>query len=147
MAIWSFMNSARYIKMIFRTREIEFDRPHVMGILNVTPDSFSDGGEFHQIDKAISQAYKMVDAGATFIDVGGESTRPGATPVSLEEELDRVIPVIERLSTEVDAVISVDTYKAAVMRAAVEAGASMINDVKALREEGALDAAVYAFST
>jgi dihydropteroate synthase len=147
MAIWSFMNSARYIKMIFRTREIEFDRPHVMGILNVTPDSFSDGGEFHQIDKAISQAYKMVDAGATFIDVGGESTRPGATPVSLQEELDRVLPVIERLATEVDAVISVDTYKAAVMRAAVEAGASMINDVKALREEGALDAAVWAANT
>ncbi|MBF7072636.1 dihydropteroate synthase [Glaciecola sp. MH2013] len=133
--------------MIFKTREVSFDSPQVMGILNVTPDSFSDGGKFAQIERAISQAHKMVNAGASFIDIGGESTRPGATPVSLQEELDRVIPVIEKISTDVDAVISIDTYKAQVMTEAVKAGATMINDVKALRDQGALDAAVWAAKT
>lgn len=112
-----------------------------MGILNVTPDSFSDGGRFASPAAALAQARRMVEEGAALIDVGGESTRPGAAAVSEQEELDRVIPVIEALRAELPAVISVDTSKAAVMRAAVAAGAGLINDVRALREEGALAAA------
>ncbi|RUO65674.1 Dihydropteroate synthase [Pseudidiomarina planktonica] len=113
----------------------------VMGIMNVTPDSFSDGGRFMQLDKAMQQAGEMVAAGASYIDIGGESTRPGADAVSEQEELDRVIPVIERVAAELAVKISVDTSKAAVMREAVNAGAHMINDVNALRAEGALAAA------
>ena len=120
---------------------IDLSRPRVMGILNVTPDSFSDGGRFASPAAALAQARRMVAEGAALIDVGGESTRPGAAAVSEQEELDRVIPVIEALRAELPAVISVDTSKAAVMRAAVAAGAGLINDVRALREEGALAAA------
>ncbi len=113
----------------------------VMGILNVTPDSFSDGGQFNQLDQALRRAEQLVADGAAYLDIGGESTRPGAPAVSTQEELDRVIPVIERLRRELAVSLSVDTSKAAVMRAAVAAGATMINDVRALREEGALAAA------
>ncbi|MDH3316446.1 MAG: dihydropteroate synthase [Betaproteobacteria bacterium] len=112
-----------------------------MGILNVTPDSFSDGGRFVAPTLALEQARRMRLEGADVIDVGGESTRPGASSVSAEEELQRVIPVIEAISAELPVKISVDTSKPAVMREAVSAGASMINDVRALREEGALHAA------
>jgi len=112
-----------------------------MGILNVTPDSFSDGGQFVNADAALAQAGKMLADGADIIDIGGESTRPGAQAVSVEEELARVIPIIEALREQSDVFISVDTSKAAVMSAAVAAGADMINDVRALREPGALDAA------
>ena len=130
--------------MNFRNRQVIFDTPKVMGILNVTPDSFSDGGKFSELELAIRQAESMVKAGATFIDVGGESTRPGAVPVSLDEELDRVIPVIEKISNELDVVVSVDTSKAQVMTQAVQSGAGMINDVRALRNVGALSAAITA---
>lgn len=115
--------------------------PAVMGILNVTPDSFSDGGRYPNRSGALRQAISMVEAGAAIIDVGGESTRPGSEGVSEQEELDRVIPVIEALRDMSDAAISVDTSKAGVMREAVAAGASMINDVNALRADGALGAA------
>lgn len=112
-----------------------------MGVLNVTPDSFSDGGRFRQLDAALAQARRLVEEGAAIVDVGGESTRPGASPVSEAEELDRVIPVIERVTRELDVVVSIDTLKPAVMRAACRAGAEIINDVNALRAEGALSAA------
>jgi dihydropteroate synthase len=112
-----------------------------MGILNVTPDSFSDGGRYVTRAAALAQARAMVAEGAAIIDVGGESTRPGAAPVSVQEELDRVIPVIEAVHAELPVVISVDTSKAEVMRAAVAAGAGFINDVRALREPGALEVA------
>ncbi len=115
--------------------------PRVMGVLNVTPDSFSDGGRWLGRDAALRHAEAMVRDGADIIDVGGESTRPGADAVSEEEELARVIPVIEALAGHVDAVLSVDTSKPAVMRAAAAAGAGMINDVAALRQDGALEAA------
>ena len=112
-----------------------------MGILNITPDSFSDGGRFFNPDDGLRQMEKMLAEGADIIDIGGESTRPGAQAVSLEEELARVIPLIERLRAESDIFISVDTSKAVVMREAVAAGADMINDVRALREPGALQSA------
>ena len=112
-----------------------------MGILNVTPDSFSDGGRFDNLNIALRQAATMADGGAAIIDIGGESTRPGAKNVSAQEELDRVIPVVEAVRSVTDVSISVDTSKAEVMRAAVAAGASMVNDVYALRGEGALQAA------
>ena len=112
-----------------------------MGVLNVTPDSFSDGGRFLEIDQAIEQGLRMVEDGAGFIDVGGESTRPGAEPVSDEAELRRVVPVIEALARRVSVPISIDTSKPSVMRAAVQAGAELINDVYALRAPGALEAA------
>lgn len=111
-----------------------------MGILNVTPDSFSDGGKFSQIDKALYQAEKMINNGADIIDVGGESTRPDAKKISLDEETDRVIPVIEKLITEFDVLISIDTSKASLMSHAIAVGVNMINDVRALQEEGALEA-------
>lgn len=113
----------------------------IMGVLNVTPDSFSDGGRFVSVDDACNQAEVMIEAGARIIDVGGESTRPGATPVSEQEELDRVLPVITALRERFAVPISIDTSKPAVMRHAVGAGASMINDVWALRRPGALEAA------
>lgn len=120
---------------------LDLSRPRVMGILNVTPDSFSDGGRFSTLDKAIDKARAMVAEGAAIIDVGGESTRPGAVAVDLEEELRRVIPVIEVLARELPIPLSIDTSKPAVMTAAVAAGAGCINDVNALRAPGALDAA------
>ncbi|QEP45155.1 dihydropteroate synthase [Ectothiorhodospiraceae bacterium BW-2] len=112
-----------------------------MGVLNVTPDSFSDGGRFNTLDAALCQAEAMVDAGADIIDIGGESTRPGSEAVGESEELRRVIPVIEALAARFQTPLSIDTSKPAVMQAAVEAGASMINDVYALRAEGALECA------
>ena len=113
-----------------------------MGILNVTPDSFSDGGRFDNPHIALRQAAMMAEAGAAIIDIGGESTRPGAKNVSKQEELDRVVPIIESIRAVTDVPISVDTSKPEVMRAAVAAGASMINDVYALRAAGAMAAAV-----
>ncbi|MDF1588366.1 MAG: dihydropteroate synthase [Gammaproteobacteria bacterium] len=121
---------------------LDLSHPQVMGILNVTPDSFSDGGRFLAKDKAVAQAMQMVADGASIIDVGGESTRPGAAIVPVEQEIERVVPVIEAIRAELDVVISIDTSKPEVMRAAVKAGASLINDVQALRIEGALQAAV-----
>ena len=112
-----------------------------MGVLNLTPDSFSDGGRFLDPCRALERALQMQREGADIIDCGGESTRPGARPVSVQEELDRVVPVIEALGRQVDALISVDTSKPEVMSAAVAAGAGMINDVLALRADGALGAA------
>ncbi|MBE2291887.1 MAG: dihydropteroate synthase [Xanthomonadales bacterium] len=122
-------------------RPLKLDRTRVMGIVNVTPDSFSDGGDHATTDAAVAHALKLAEEGADVLDVGGESTRPGAGEVPLEEELRRVIPVIERLARETALPISVDTCKPGVMRAAVEAGAGMVNDVCALRREGALETA------
>ena len=116
-------------------------RCQVMGILNVTPDSFSDGGQFDRPEPAIEQGLQMIEAGADVIDVGGESTRPGTRPISVAEEIDRVIPVIEGLARRANRPISIDTSKPEVMRAAVAAGASLINDVRALRAPGALEVA------
>lgn len=123
------------------TRQLDLTRPQVMGILNVTPDSFSDGGARGSLQMTLDHAAAMVEAGATIVDVGGESTRPGAPEVSAAEELDRVIPVVESLVGTLDVLISVDTSKADVMRAAVAAGAGLINDVRALQLPGALEAA------
>ena len=109
------------------------DRTHIMGVLNVTPDSFYDGGRFADERKALSQARLMADTGADIIDIGGESTRPGAEPLTVEEELRRIIPLIERLSKELTVPISVDTYKAVVAKKALEAGASIVNDISGLR--------------
>ncbi|WP_114633976.1 dihydropteroate synthase [Vibrio splendidus] len=125
-------------------KTLVLDRPHVMGILNVTPDSFSDGGKFNSLDNALLQAERMIQAGVSIIDIGGESTRPGAPDVSLEEELARVIPAIKAIRAKFDVWISIDTSKAEVMRQAVEAGADLINDVRALQEPGALQAAAEA---
>ncbi|MFC5705670.1 dihydropteroate synthase [Aeromonas eucrenophila] len=125
-------------------RSLSLDRPHVMGILNVTPDSFSDGGHFNQIERAMAHARQLVAEGATLIDIGGESTRPGAPDVSVQEELDRVIPVVERMVQELDVMISLDTSKAAVMRDGCAAGAHLINDVRSLLEPDALAAAAEA---
>ena len=122
-------------------RVLKLDRTRVMGIVNVTPDSFSDGGAHDSTEAAIAHALKLVEEGADILDIGGESTRPGADEVPVEEELQRVIPVISALHTRVQVPISIDTSKPEVMRAAVNAGAGMINDVHALRREGALDAA------
>ena len=122
-------------------KALNLSHPQVMGILNVTPDSFSDGGQFLAQDNALAQAKQMVADGAAIIDVGGESTRPGAAIVSIEEEIARVIPVIEAIHSEIDIPISIDTTKPDVMRAAVQAGAGLINDVQALQVEGALQAA------
>ena len=122
-------------------RPLKLDRTRVMGIVNVTPDSFSDGGAHDSTAAAIAHALKLVEEGADLLDIGGESTRPGADEVPVEEELRRVIPVIEALAAQVAVAISIDTSKPEVMRAAVAAGAGMINDVHALRREGALDAA------
>jgi dihydropteroate synthase len=122
-------------------KALDLSRPLVMGILNVTPDSFSDGGDFISPDAALERARQMVGEGADIIDVGGESTRPGAAPVSLEQELERVIPVIEAISRELPVPVSIDTSKAGVMSGAVSAGAGLINDVAALRGEGALEVA------
>lgn len=127
--------------MQFGSHQIDLTEPKIMGILNVTPDSFSDGGSFNTLDRALRQAERMVAEGATFLDVGGESTRPGANEVELAEELDRVIPVIEAITLNIDAVVSIDTSKAQVMCEAVNAGAALINDVCALQNPGALETA------
>jgi dihydropteroate synthase len=122
-------------------KPLDLGAPRVMGVLNVTPDSFSDGGRFEGREAALRQAQRMVAEGAAIIDVGGESTRPGAAAVDVESELARVLPVIEALSGEVPVPVSIDTSKPEVMRAAVAAGAGLINDVRALRAPGALEAA------
>jgi dihydropteroate synthase len=124
-----------------RGRALALDRPRIMGVINVTPDSFSDGGRFADPEAAIAHGLRLVEEGADLLDVGGESTRPGAEPVPLEEELRRVLPVIEGLAARVGVPIAVDTSKPEVMRRAVAAGAGMINDVFALCREGALEAA------
>lgn len=119
--------------------QLDMTRPHVMGIVNVTPDSFSDGGKYSSVDLAVEHALQLIAEGADILDIGGESTRPGAAPVGLEEELRRVIPVIEALSKVTTVPISIDTYKPEVMRAAIQAGADIVNDICALREDGALE--------
>lgn len=122
-------------------RPLELDRARIAGIVNVTPDSFSDGGRFADPARAIAHALELVDEGADLLDVGGESTRPGASAVEASEEIARIVPVIEGIAKATSVPISVDTSKPEVMRAAIAAGAGLINDVRALREEGALDAA------
>ncbi|MCF6434762.1 dihydropteroate synthase [Pseudoalteromonas sp. MMG022] len=124
-----------------RGRLLSLNKPQVMGIVNVTPDSFSDGGAFLQCDNAVNQALSLLEQGATILDVGGESTRPGAPDVTCEEELNRVIPVIEGIRRQSDCVISIDTSKAQVMREAIAAGADIINDVRALQEPDTLQVA------
>jgi dihydropteroate synthase len=121
-------------------RTLDLSKPLVMGVLNVTPDSFSDGGRFLTVEAAVEHGLRMAEEGAAIIDIGGESTRPGADAVSAAEELRRVLPVIERLHGATRAVISIDTSKPEVMRLAAAAGAGLINDVRALREPGALGA-------
>ncbi|MCB1919680.1 MAG: dihydropteroate synthase [Candidatus Competibacteraceae bacterium] len=123
-------------------KKLDLRQPAVMGVLNVTPDSFSDGGRYLNLDDALRRAEIMVAEGAAIIDVGGESTRPGAPPVAVQEELDRVLPVVERLARELPISVSVDTSKPEVMREAARAGAGLINDVRALQWPGALEAAV-----
>ncbi len=127
-------------------KTLDLATTQVMGILNVTPDSFSDGGNLFSdarlsLDKALLHAARMLDEGATIIDIGGESTRPGAAPVSLQEEMDRVLPVVERISSELDVVISVDTSAPEVMLGSARLGAGILNDVRSLGREGALEAA------
>ncbi|MGB3392188.1 MAG: dihydropteroate synthase [Stenotrophomonas sp.] len=121
-------------------RLLRLDRPRVMGIVNVTPDSFSDGGLHFDTDVAIAHGLALVEQGADLLDVGGESTRPGAAPVSAQQEIERVVPVIEALVARTGVPVSVDTCKPEVMRAALAAGAGMVNDVQALRQPGALEA-------
>jgi dihydropteroate synthase len=123
------------VRTLYRFGAVEYDltaRTHLMGVLNVTPDSFSDGGLFRDPERAVRRGLEMVEEGADFIDVGGESTRPGSDPVPQEEELRRVLPVIERLAKATDIPISVDTYKSAVARRALDAGARIINDISGL---------------
>ncbi len=122
-------------------KALDLSQPQVMGVLNVTPDSFSDGGDFSSVAGAVDRALRMVEEGAAIIDVGGESTRPGARPVALDEELRRVLPVIGALHRLLPVPVSIDTRKPQVMRAAVAAGAGLINDINALRAEGAVGAA------
>ncbi|MDX1914337.1 MAG: dihydropteroate synthase [Methylophilus sp.] len=118
---------------------LDLNIPRVMGIVNVTPDSFSDGGKYTQTAQAVAHGLKLVEEGADILDIGGESTRPNATPVSSQEELDRILPVIEALVSQINIPISIDTYKPAVMQAAIDAGASIVNDVRALQEVGAIE--------
>ncbi len=133
------------MKISYANKQLNLNSPVVMGILNTTPDSFSDGGSYIQLDKALMRAQQMIDAGVAIIDIGGESTRPGAPDVSLEEELQRVIPLITAIRQQNAQVwISIDTSKTEVMRQAIVAGADLINDVRALQEPGALDVAAQA---
>jgi len=129
------------MKLFARDSHLDLSFPHVMGILNVTPDSFSDGGKHNALVDALTHTNEMLNAGATIIDVGGESTRPGADEVSVEEELERVIPVIDAIAQRFEVWISVDTSKADVIREAARVGAHIINDVRSLSEPGALEAA------
>lgn len=125
--------------MIIGGRTFDFDRyTYVMGILNVTPDSFSDGGRWNTEDKALLMALKMAEEGADIIDVGGESTRPGYTKISDDEEISRVVPVIERIKKETDIPVSIDTYKSGVARAALEAGADLVNDIWGLKYDSCM---------
>lgn len=133
-----FVSQKRFVmKMNFAGRELDLSRCQVMGVLNVTPDSFSDGGRFNRPDAALVRARQMVADGASFIDIGGESTRPGAAPVSVQEELDRVCPVVELAARELDVVVSVDTSAPEVMAETAKLGAGLINDIRALQREGA----------
>jgi dihydropteroate synthase len=127
--------------LLCRDKRLDLSAPTIMGVVNVTPDSFSDGGRYFDADTAVAHGQRLAAEGAAILDVGGESTRPGAAEVGMEEELRRVVPVIERLRGTTSAVISIDTSKPEVMRAAAAAGAGLINDVRALREPGALEAA------
>ncbi|QHQ20611.1 dihydropteroate synthase [Pectobacterium brasiliense] len=129
------------MQLVARDSTLDLSCPHIMGILNVTPDSFSDGGKHNKLDAALLHVQEMVNAGATLIDIGGESTRPGAAEVSTEEELNRVVPVVEAIAKRFDVWISVDTSKPEVMTASAQAGAHLINDIRALQEPGALEAA------
>ena len=125
--------------MKIRNTEFNFgERTYIMGILNVTPDSFSDGGKFNEIEAALMQVRKLVADGADIIDIGGESTRPGAKAVSIEEEISRVVPVIEAIRKEMDVVISIDTYNSATAEAAIKAGADIINDVWGFKKDDAM---------
>ena len=129
------------MKLSCGDRTLDLASPKIMGILNVTPDSFSDGGKFNQIDKALEHTEAMILQGAAIVDVGGESTRPGASPVSVEKELDRVIPVVDAIARRLDVVISVDTSRPEVITQSSQAGAHIINDVRALQLDGAMQAA------
>ncbi|QAV23372.1 dihydropteroate synthase [Proteus hauseri] len=129
------------MKLIANDRELCLSTPQVMGILNVTPDSFSDGGTHNSLNDALNHAAKMIAQGATIIDIGGESTRPGASDVSIEEELHRVVPVVEAIRQRFDVWISVDTSKAQVITESAKVGAAIINDIRSLQEPGALEAA------
>lgn len=129
------------MKLYAQDSVLDLSHPHVMGILNVTPDSFSDGGRHNELIQALTHANAMINAGATIIDIGGESTRPGADEVSVDEELARVIPVVEAISQRFEVWISVDTSKPEVIRESARAGAHIINDIRSLREPGALEAA------
>ncbi|MXN88697.1 dihydropteroate synthase [Pasteurella canis] len=130
------------MKLYANNKVLDLSTPQIMGILNFTPDSFSDSGQFFSLDKALFHVEKMLKAGATIIDIGGESTRPMADEVSLEQELVRVIPIVEAVSYNFDCWISVDTSKSEVMKAAAQVGMDLINDIRALREENALKTAV-----
>lgn len=130
------------LELNFASQHLTLDRTRVMGVLNVTPDSFSDGGLWVDRDRALRHALEMAQAGADIIDIGGESTRPGSPAVNLQQELDRVIPLIEFIVAGTGVPVSIDTSKPEVMKAAIRAGAGMINDVFALRREGALETAV-----
>ncbi len=129
------------MKLRCADRILDLTTPRVMGVLNVTPDSFSDGGDFASLDAGLLRAQQMVQEGVAIIDVGGESTRPGAAKVALQQELDRVVPLVEKISSRLDICISVDTSSPEVMTAARAAGAHMINDVRALGREEAINAA------
>lgn len=129
------------MKLHARNSVLDLSYPQVMGILNVTPDSFSDGGKHNSLIEALTHANEMINAGATIIDIGGESTRPGAAEVSVEEELERVIPVVEAIAQRFEVWISVDTSKPEVIRESARVGAHIINDIRSLQEPGALEAA------
>ena len=133
------MTTAPPRRLLAARHALDLARPRVMGVLNVTPDSFFDGGRYAERDRAIAHGRAMLADGADIVDVGGESTRPGAAPVAEADEVARVVPVVEALARD-GALVSVDTMKPAVMRAAIDAGAAMVNDVRALREPGALEA-------
>ncbi|HYP79406.1 MAG TPA: dihydropteroate synthase, partial [Steroidobacteraceae bacterium] len=128
------------MKLQCADRVLDLSRPVVMGVLNVTPNSFSDGGRYADVAAALDHARAMVKAGASIIDVGGESTRPGAEPVPQQQEMERVLPVIEALRRDCDVLVSIDTMKPQVMRAAIAAGAGLVNDVLALQAPGAMEA-------
>lgn len=129
------------MQLTVRDMTLNLSHPQVMGILNVTPDSFSDGGRYNQLNQALLHAHAMISTGATMIDVGGESTRPGAEEVSEDEEIARVVPVVEALAQRFEVFISVDTSKAGVIRESAQAGVHLINDIRSLQEPGALAAA------
>ncbi|MBG3012349.1 dihydropteroate synthase [Proteus faecis] len=129
------------MKLMARGTELNLSTPQVMGILNVTPDSFSDGGTHNSLNDAVDHAAKLIAEGASIIDIGGESTRPGASDVSIDEELQRVVPVVEAIRQRFDIWISVDTSKAQVITESANVGASIINDIRSLQEPGALEAA------